>query len=87
MNSAEDADVTAMKTKSSVATAPPFPSIATAAFGRTSPALTSASAIRSGYDGNTGLLSKARAASPIVVAQSQGIANQLRPPSKYPGRA
>ena len=80
MNSAEDAEVTAIKTKSSVATAPPFPSIATAAFGRTRPAFTSASDIRFGNEGKTGLLSNARAASPIVVAQSHGIANQDSPP-------
>ena len=80
MNSAEDAEVTAMKTNNSVAAAPPFPSNATAAFGRTRPAVTSAADIRFGYEGNTGLPSNARAASPIVVAQSHGIANQESPP-------
>ena len=48
MNSADEADVTAMKTKSSVAAAPPCPSKATAALGRTRPAVTSASGIRFG---------------------------------------
>ena len=48
MNSAEEAEVTAMKIRSRVAAAPPFPSSATAAFGRTRPAVTSASAIRRG---------------------------------------
>ena len=77
MNSAEDAEVTAINIKSSVAAAPPLPSIATAAFGRTRPAVTSASAIRRGYVGKTGLDSRASAARPIVVAASQGIANHL----------
>jgi hypothetical protein len=44
----EVALVTAMKTMRSVATAPPLPKRATAAYGSTKPALTSASAIRSG---------------------------------------
>jgi len=56
------------------ATAPPFPSIATAALGRTSPAVTSASGMRSGYVGQMGFVSSDRAARPMVVAQSHGIA-------------
>ena len=80
MNSAEDAEVTAINIKSSVAAAPPLPSMATAALGRTSPAVTSASAIRRGYVGKTGLDSRASAARPIVVAASQGIANHLKIP-------
>ncbi len=85
--SAELADVTAMNTSSREATAPPFPSKATAASGRTRPAVTSPSGMREGKVGNTGLVSKARAERPMVVAVSQGIANQLRPPITYPGRA
>lgn len=81
ISSADEADVTAMKTISRVQTAPPWPSRAIAAFGRTSPALTWASDIRFGYVGKTGLASRAKALNPIVVAQSQGMANQLRPPS------
>lgn len=80
MNSAELADVTAMKINISVAAAPPLPSNATAEFGSTSPAVTSASGIRLGYVGQAGFPSRARAARPIVVAASQGMANQLRPP-------
>ena len=72
INSAEDAEVTAMKTSKSVHAAPPLPSRATAALGKTKPALTSAGAILSGYEGNEGWDSVARAARPIVVAQSQG---------------
>lgn len=87
MYSAELADVTAMKTSNSTAVAPPLPIKATAAEGRTNPAVTSASAILCGYDGKTGLVSRARADRPIVVAASQGIANQLRPPMMYPGKA
>lgn len=75
MSSADMADVTAMKIRIRVAPAPPVPSIATAALGRTNPAVTSASGIRSGKVGKLGFPSRARAASPIVVAQSQGIAN------------
>ena len=56
------------------ATAPPEPNIATAAFGSTRPAVTSASGIRLGYVGHTGFVSSASAARPIVVAQSHGIA-------------
>ena len=81
ISSAEEADVTAMKTKRKVAPAPPFPNRATAAFGRTRPAVTSAFGMRCGYVGKIGLLSRASAASPIVVAQSHGIANQLSPPN------
>lgn len=78
--SAELAEVTAMKINNKVAAAPPLPRRATAASGNTKPALTSALAILDGYDGKTGLDSRARAESPMVVAASQGIANQLRPP-------
>lgn len=80
INSAELADVTAMKTMSKTATAPPCPRSATAAYGTTSPAETSASSIRWGNVGNAGLPSKARAARPIVVAMSHGMANQEIPP-------
>jgi hypothetical protein len=72
--------VTAIKTINSVHNAPPLPSRATAAFGNTSPAVTSASDILFGYVGKDGFPSRARALSPIVVAQSHGIANQLSPP-------
>ena len=48
MNSEDEAEVTAMKTNSRVAAAPPFPSKATAALGRTRPAVTSASGMRLG---------------------------------------
>jgi len=72
ISSAEDAEVTAMKTSSSVHAAPPLPSRATAALGNTKPALTSAADNLSGYVGNEGCVSLARAARPIVVAQSQG---------------
>jgi len=51
-----------------VATAPPLPSIATAALGRTKPAVTSISAMRSGYVGHTGYPSKAKADRPMQVA-------------------
>lgn len=80
MYSALLAEVTAIKTSSSTAAAPPLPIKATAALGNTSPAVTSASAILEGYDGKTGLVSSASAERPIVVAVSQGMANQLRPP-------
>lgn len=72
--------VTAINTMRRVATAPPEPKRATAAYGRTRPAETSASGIRLGYVGNAGLPSSAIAESPIVVAVSQGMANQDRPP-------
>jgi hypothetical protein len=80
MSSAELADVTAMKTIKRVQTAPPPPSSATAAYGKTRPAETSAADMRRGKVGKAGLPSRARAASPIVVAQSHGIANQEIPP-------
>lgn len=80
ISSADEADVTAMKTIKSVHTAPPGPSKATAAYGSTRPADTSASGMRSGYVGKAGLLSRARPARPIVVAQSQGMANHEIPP-------
>lgn len=80
MYSAELAEVTAIKMSSNVAAAPPFPSSATAALGRTRPAVTSASGIRDGQVGKAGLPSKASAERPIVVAASHGIANQDRPP-------
>lgn len=80
MYSAELAEVTAMKTSSNDAAAPPLPRRATAASGNTNPAVTSASDILIGKVGNAGLVSRARAERPIVVAVSQGIANQLRPP-------
>ena len=83
----ELAEVTAMKIKSKVAAAPPFPRRATAASGNTKPAVTSALAILWGKDGKMGFDSRARAERPMVVAASQGMANQLRPPMMYPGRA
>jgi hypothetical protein len=69
-----------MKTIKRVATAPPFPSNATAAYGSTRPAETSSAGILLGKVGKAGFVSRARAARPMVVAQSHGIANQLRPP-------
>ena len=72
--------MTAIKTSSSVAAAPPEPSIATAALGKTRPAETSASGMRFGKVGKVGEPSSARQERPIVVAASQGIANQERPP-------
>jgi len=87
ISSAELADVTAMKINRSVHTAPPFPRRTTAALGSTKPALTSASGMRSGKEGNDGWPSSARQASPIVVAQSHGMANHERPPRTYPGSA
>ena len=87
ISSADDADVTAMKISRKVAPAPPLPNKAIAAYGSTSPAVTSAFGMRFGYVGNIGFLSRASAARPIVVAQSHGIANQLRPPMTYPGSA
>ena len=85
--SAELADVTAIKMRSKVAAAPPLPSNATAALGRTRPAVTSASGMRDGKVGKAGFDSRASAERPIVVAASHGIANQDRPPMIYPGRA
>ena len=79
INSLEYALVTAKKTKKKLAIAPPLPSNARAAYGNTRPAETSDSGILIGNVGNTELLSNATAANPIVVAQSQGIANQVRP--------
>jgi hypothetical protein len=70
-----------------VATAPQEPSKATAAYGNVSPALIEASSINAGNVGNRGELWSASAASPIVVAQSQGIANHESPPMMYPGKA
>lgn len=67
--------MTAKKTMRSVATAPPLPNKATAASGRTRPADTSAADMRAGYDGKAGLVSRASAESPIVVAARKGIAN------------
>lgn len=58
---------------------PPWPSKATAALGRTRPASTSAFARRFGYVGHTSNCSRARPARPIVVAVTQGIANQAMP--------
>ena len=87
INSADEAEVTAIKTRSRVAAAPPDPSMATAALGRTRPAVTSAGSIRLGKVGKLGNDSSARQDSPIVVAVSQGMANQERPPIMYPGRA
>jgi hypothetical protein len=72
--------VTAINTINRVQTAPPEPRRATAAYGRTRPAETSVSDIRKGYVGNAGFPSRARAERPIVVAQSQGMANHDRPP-------
>ena len=77
MYSAELAEVTAMKISSSVAAAPPFPNNAPAAFGRTNPAVTSASGIREGNVGKTGLDYRARQDSPIVVAAGQRIESVL----------
>ena len=69
-----------MKIMSVVATAPLYPSSFTAAKGRTRPAVTSSLLRRCGP-------SRARAEIPRVVAQSQGMANQQRPPMTYPGKA
>jgi len=80
MSSAELAEVTAMKTIKSTATAPPLPRSATAAYGTTRPADTSAESMRFGNVGNAGLPSRANAARPQVVAMSQGMANQEIPP-------
>lgn len=80
INCAENADVTAMKIISVVTTAPLYPSNLTAAKGRTSPAVTSSLLIRCEP-------SSARAEMPIVLAQSQGMANQQSPPITYPGKA
>lgn len=80
MSSAEDADVTAIKISRKVAPAPPLPKRATAALGRTRPAVTSAAGMRLGYVGKIGLFSSASAARPMVVAHSHGIANQESPP-------
>ena len=80
MNSEDEAEVTAMKTSRRVAAAPPFPSKATAALGRTRPAVTSASGIRLGKVGKEGEVSSARQERPIVVAASHGMANQDSPP-------
>lgn len=87
ISSAEVAEVTAIKIKTNVQAAPPFPRSATAAFGSTNPASTSISDILAGKPGNAGLVSSAKQASPIVVAHSHGIANHERPPSTYPGSA
>lgn len=70
MSWAEKAEVTAMKTIRRVATAPPDPRRATAAYGRVSPALMDASSITAGYVGKYSVLWSARAARPMVVAQS-----------------
>jgi hypothetical protein len=43
--------------------------------------------MRSGYVGNQGVFSKDKAVIPMVVAVSQGMANQHRPPRMYPGSA
>lgn len=48
MNSADEAEVTAMNTRSNDAAAPPVPSRAIAALGKTRPAETSASGILNG---------------------------------------
>jgi hypothetical protein len=56
LNSAELADLTSMNTISSVQTAPPFPRIATAAYGNTRLAETSAFSMRLGKLGKTGFL-------------------------------
>src|SRR5256885_4244060 len=80
ISSADEAEVTAMKTNRRVAPAPPLPNKATAAFGSTSPAVTSESGMRFGYVGKMGLFSRASAERPMVVEQSHGIANQERPP-------
>jgi hypothetical protein len=80
MSSAELAEVTAMKTIRSTATAPPPPRSATAAYGTTRPADTSAGSMRFGKVGNAGFPSSAKAARPQVVAMSQGMANQEIPP-------
>ncbi|KAH3677542.1 hypothetical protein OGATHE_001017 [Ogataea polymorpha] len=80
MNSAEEAEVTAIKTIINAATAPPFPIMATAALGSTRPADTSSSVSKFGYEGNAGVFSRATQARPIVVDTSQGTANQARPP-------
>ncbi len=87
ISSADEAEVTAMKTMRRVQTAPPDPRRATAAYGSTRPAETSALDMRSGYVGKAGLPSRARPARPMVVAQSHGIANHEIPPIIYPGRA
>lgn len=63
-----------------VATAPLYPISFTAAYGRTSPAVTSSALMR--WE-----TSRVNADTPIVVAQSHGIANQQSPPMTYPGKA
>lgn len=70
MSWAEKAEVTAMNTIRRVATAPPDPRRATAAYGRVSPALMDASSIAAGYVGKYSVCWSARAARPMVVAQS-----------------
>lgn len=70
-----------------VQAAPDRPRRPMAAYGSTSPAVTSAGSIRLGYVGKEGDPSSARALRPIVVAHNQGIANQARPPIIYPGKA
>jgi len=66
----ELAEVTAIKINIRVATALPLPRRATAASGKTRPAVTSDSDILVGKVGKTGLDSKAKAERPIVVAVS-----------------
>lgn len=84
---ADVADVTAMNIMMRVQMAPDFPNKPTAAYGSTKPADTSAGSMRFGYVGNAGFVSRARALRPMVVAHSQGIANQDKPPMIYPGSA
>ena len=69
-----------MKIINVVHTAPLYPSSLTAANGKTRPAVTSSALSR--WDP-----SSVRAEMPMVVAQSQGMANQHRPPITYPGKA
>lgn len=79
------ADVTAMKTMMRIAIPPPLPIKAIAAKGIAIPVLISVSDIRLGYVGKLGKCSVAAAARPKVEAKTNGIVNQHKPPSMYPG--
>ena len=80
ISSAEVDEVTAMKSRMSMSTAPPLPSRAMAVAGDERPAPFCAAVNGLGYVGNRGLLVSAAHPRPIAVANPNGIPYQAIPP-------
>ena len=81
---ADDAEVTARNSRMSIATAPLLPQSATAAAGAVRPAVT-CSVVSVAMAGS--LCISARAARPMLVANTNGIGNHAAPPKKKPSDA